>query len=90
MKGVGGDALPDAVTYRSVINAFAASSHINAAQSAEGVMAMAQQDGILIDTRTYNVVLKAWSASAAPNAAKKAETLVKNTGITKMHIHDNH
>ena len=76
MKGVGGDALPDAVTYRSVINAFAASSHINAAQSAEGVMAMAQQDGILIDTRTYNVVLKAWSASAAPNAAKKAEKLL--------------
>ena len=76
MKEMGGDASPDAVTYRSVINAFASSSHINAAKSAEAAMEMAQQDGVIIDTRTYNVVLKAWSANAAPDAAKNAEKLL--------------
>lgn len=78
----GGEAVPDTITYNSVINCHANSGHINAGKAAERVLkkmeiaASTYNGRVAPNTMTYNQVLKAYSKSSLPGAAKRADMIL--------------
>jgi pentatricopeptide repeat protein len=75
----------DSYLYNSVLDAWAMSNHVDAAQKAESILHDMEKAGN-INTVSYNTVIKAWKRSTRKDAATCAEALLNR--MENLHRND--